>query len=215
MLKPNKCFGYKDVRSLWELKSLTSKINITKWLKNLQLKATDVLRFQFHRQYVIGFLGAGVKIRVAIFGRKGQFIGYPANYINRTELVSRLVADLMASETELGFFPEGILVYSNLTQHLTIFIPSVRGNKIIFFELLEQKVWLRRDCFLGRGITIHIARIPNSNKIYALKISSLYSKRLYKRSIFHRLENVPEVAKILAYVKWPRSELQKLLYNIK
>ena len=163
---------------------------------------------------MVGFLVAGVKIRVAIFGREGQFIGYPANYTNGTELVSCLVANLTASETGLGFPPEGVFVYSNLTQHVTISIPSVRGNKIILFELLEQKVWPRRDCLLSRGTTIHTARVTNSDKIYALKISSPYSKRPHEGSILHRLENVPEVARILAYVEWPRSELQKHLYDI-
>lgn len=127
LLKSDKCFGFEDVGSLWELKSLTAEINITKWLKTLQLKATEALRFQFHRQYVIGFLVAGVKIRVAVFSREGQFLGTPVNYTNGTELLSRLVADLTASETELGFPPEEVLRYSNQTQHLTVSVPS--GHK--------------------------------------------------------------------------------------
>lgn len=140
MLKPNKYFGYEDIRSLWELKFLISKINITKWLKNLQLKAIDVLKFQFHRQYMIGFLVAGIKIQVAIFGREDQFIEYPVNYRNRTKLVSCLVADLTASKTELCFSLEEVFVYLNLIQYVTIFILLIRGNKTIFWALWAKSM---------------------------------------------------------------------------
>ncbi|MCJ1347295.1 hypothetical protein MMC31_005518 [Peltigera leucophlebia] len=213
LLKSENCFGFEDVRSLWELKSSTAEINITKWLKNLQFMAAEVLRFQFYRQYIIGFLVAGVKIRVAVFSREGQFLGTPVDYTNGTELLVCLVADLTASETELGFPPERFLSYSNLTQHFTVSVPSIR-NKMIPFELLEQKIWPRKDCLLGLGTTIHTAKKPDSDKIYALKMSSPYSSRPHEGIAIHRLEKVSEVARIEAYVDWPKSDFQQLLYDI-
>lgn len=99
-----------------------SRDNITKWLKNLQPKATKALRFQFHRQFVIGLLVAGVKIQVAIYSREGNFLGTPAGQLhkwNRTNLVFLPNKRFKASETELGFLSEGVLIYSNLIQHLT------------------------------------------------------------------------------------------------
>ncbi|MCJ1348971.1 hypothetical protein MMC31_007204 [Peltigera leucophlebia] len=203
LLKSDKCFGFKDV----------TEINITKWLKNLQLKAAEVLRFQFHRQYVIGFLVAGVKIRVAVFSREGQFLGNPVYYTKGTELLACLVADLTASETEIGFLPERFLSYSNLTQHFTVPMLSI-CNKMIPFELLEQKIWPRKDCLLDRGTTVHRAKKPDSDKIYALKMSSPYSSRLHEGIAMHHLEKVSDAARIEAYADWPKSDFQKLLYSI-
>lgn len=213
LLKSDKCFGFENVRSLWKYKSSTTKINITKWPKNLQLKEAEILRFQFHRQYVIGFWIADVKIRVAVFSREEQFLGTPVDVTNRTELLACLVADLTAFKTEIGFPPERFLSYSNLTQYFTDFMFSI-CNKMIFFELLEQMILLKKDCFLDCGITIHRAKKSDSDKIYTLKMSSPYSSRLYEGIAMHHLEKVSEVARIEAYADWPKSDFQKLLYSI-
>lgn len=56
--------------------------------------------------------------------------------------------------------------------------------------------------------------MPDSDNIYALKTSSPYSRRAHEGSAIHRLEKFHAVARIEAFIDWPKSDLQKLLDDI-
>lgn len=56
--------------------------------------------------------------------------------------------------------------------------------------------------------------MPDSDNIYAFKMSSPYSRRPHEGSAIHRLEKFHAVIKIEAFVEWPKSDLQQLLDDI-
>lgn len=64
-----KNFAMEDIQTLLKLISKTATINESKCLENLTLKATELLRYQFHWRFILGFLVAGNKIRVILFSR--------------------------------------------------------------------------------------------------------------------------------------------------
>lgn len=202
-------FAMENIGTIVELKSKTSMINETRWLENLNLKATEILRCQFHRRFILGFLVAGSKIRVVLFSREGVFVGAPVNFKDNTVLVRCIAATLSASDIELGLPPEGLFTHLSGNQDSCITLQSAHTDKKIHFEILERSLRPSRDILLGRGTTILKVKEYNSSNVYALKTSSPYSVRPHEGSILMKLHSISDVAYIAAYTEWPRDGLPK------
>src|SRR2546430_8120672 len=65
-------FTWDDVQLLWEIKSSSDEINNSKVLFNLILKATEVLRAQWHRRFVLAFLVCGKFMKMLRFDRSEE-----------------------------------------------------------------------------------------------------------------------------------------------
>ena len=78
VLKNDRLFAWDDVQVLWEVK-LSNDINKPQTLSNLILKATEVLRFQWCRHFIIGFLVCGRKLKAARLDRSRILVGLPVN----------------------------------------------------------------------------------------------------------------------------------------
>ena len=208
-----KDFAMEDIRTLLELKSKTAAINESKWLENLTLKATELLRYQFHRRFILGFLVAGNKIRVILFSREGIFMGAPACFMETTLLVRCIAATVSASDIELGLPPEGFFTYSS-DQKFSIALKSVHSGQKLFFDNLQQTQRPSPDILIGRGTSVHKVKERNSGKIFALKMSSPYSIRAHEGSILTKLQNLSDVAHVEAFAEWPRDGLQTILHTV-
>ncbi|KAH0551525.1 hypothetical protein GP486_007258 [Trichoglossum hirsutum] len=57
-------FAWDDPHVLWEVKSSADTLNATPVLSNLILKATETLRFQWQRHFVLVFLVCGTSLRM-------------------------------------------------------------------------------------------------------------------------------------------------------
>lgn len=207
-------FAMENIGTILELKSRTSVINETRWLENLSIKATEVLRCQFHRRFILGFLVASSKIRVVLISREGVFVGAPANFLDNTLLVHCVVATLVASNFDLGLPPEDLFTHLSDNQDTCITLKSAHTDKTLQFDILERTLRPSRDILLSRGTTILKVKDRNSSNVYALKTSSPYSIKPHEGSIIMKLQNIPDVAYIHAYTKWPRHGLQKILHTL-
>ena len=207
-------FAMENIGTIIELKSKTSMINDTRLLENLNLKATEILRCQFHRRFILGFLVAGSKMRVVLFSREGVFVGAPANFMDNTLLVRCIAATLFASNIELGLPPEGLFTYLSDNQDSCITLKSAHTCKTLHFEILERTLRPSRDILLGRGTTILKVKDQNSSNVYALKTSSPYSIRPHEGSILRKLHNISDVAYIAAYTEWPRDGLPNIFHTV-
>lgn len=145
-----KDFAMEDIRTVVELKSKTIAINESKCLGNLALKAAELLRYQFHRRFILGFLVAGEKIRVILFSREGVFIGAPAYFMKTTLLVRCIAATVSATDIELGLPPDGFFTYKN-DQKFSIALESTHTGQKLFFDNLQQTQWPSPDILIGRG----------------------------------------------------------------
>jgi hypothetical protein len=67
VLKNDGLFKWEDVQDIWEIKSSSNDLDKHRWWANLTLKASEVLRFQWHRQFVRGFLVCGTYLRMFFF----------------------------------------------------------------------------------------------------------------------------------------------------
>lgn len=208
-----KDFAMEDIRTVLELKSKTAAINESKCLENLTLKAAELLRYQFHRRFLLGFLVAGNKIRVILFSREGVFMGAPAYFMENTLLVRCIAATVSAADIELGLPPEGFFTYSN-DQKFSIALESVHTGQKLFFDNLQQTQWPSPDIIIGRGTSVHKVKERNSGKIFALKTSSPYSIRAHEGLILTKLHNLSDVAHVEAFAEWPRDGLQNILHTV-
>ena len=71
----NQRFKWEDVRDALVLKSKSTEINSKEVLGNLVLKATHILRYQWHRRFFIGIIVAGTDICIVLLSREGVFLG--------------------------------------------------------------------------------------------------------------------------------------------
>lgn len=124
-----------DIRTVLELKSKTATMNESKCLGNLTLKAAELLSYQFHRRFILGFLVAGDKIRIILYSREGVFVESPACFMKTTLLVRCIAATLSATGIELGLPPDGFFTYNN-DQKFSIALLSAHTDQKFLFENL-------------------------------------------------------------------------------
>lgn len=132
-----KDFAMEDIRTILDLESKTASINESKCLDNLTLKATELLGYQFHRRFILGFLVAGNMIQVILLSREGVFVGTPACFMDTTLLVRCLAATLSTSDIELGLPPEGLFTYSD-DRKFSIALESAHIGETVNFDNLQQ-----------------------------------------------------------------------------
>ena len=149
-----KDFAMENIQTLLELRSRTSAINDPKCLENLTFKATELLRHQFYRRFILGFLVAGHNIRVTLFSREGVFVGAPKDFRTTPLLVRCIVATLFTSNIELGLPPEGFFTYLSDEQKFSIALESAHTGKKPNFEILQQTQRPCLDNLIGRGTSV-------------------------------------------------------------
>lgn len=110
-----KDFAMENIQTLLELRSRTSAINDPKCLENLTLKATELLRHQFYRRFILGFLVAGHNIGVTLFSREGVFVGAPKDFRTTPLLVRCIVATLNWDFRQKAFSPTSVMSRSFLS----------------------------------------------------------------------------------------------------
>jgi hypothetical protein len=149
-------FTYDDVKILWEIKS-SNELNKPKVIANMILKAAEVFRFQWHRQFVLGFLICGTSFRMFRFERSGVFIGRHVDFnSNATALIKCMVAGLILPDSKVGFLED----IESLTNGNGLFVVSVDGQK---FELGDQIIGPRRDHLVSRATVVHRAHPVGDN----------------------------------------------------
>ena len=103
VLTNNGSFMWGDVHSLWEVKS-SADANRT----NIILKGTEVLRYQWRRNFVNGFLICGNQLRMFRIDRFCVLVSLPINIRNNTQggpltLVKCILAELVLQDPDRGF----------------------------------------------------------------------------------------------------------------
>ncbi|KAI9856819.1 MAG: hypothetical protein M1813_008756 [Trichoglossum hirsutum] len=195
----NGLFTWDDVQILWEIKS-SKEINKPDTLSNLILKATEVLRYQWHRQFVLGFLVCGTQLRMIRFDRSGVFVGLPVGFDDgdggATVLVKCILAGLVLPGPDIGFLedfhsPQTILINGN--RHLVISIDDQE------FLLGDQIVGSQRDHLVSRATAVHLARkIADDSWKYCFKTAWPYTTRSREGSVLNELKGLPSVVRLLA-----------------
>jgi Fungal protein kinase len=190
-------FTWDDVQILWEVKSST-EINNSSVLSNLILKATEVLRYQSHRQFILGFLVCGTQLRMFRFDRSGIFAGLPADFGSGDVivLVKCILAGLVLPYPEIGILesfqsPETVLVNGNRR-----LVASVDDQE---FVLGNQIIGPQRDHLVGQATVVHLARrIEDVSWKYCYKTSRPYSVRPHEGTVLKELKDLPCVVRLLA-----------------
>src|SRR5206468_1454565 len=72
-------YSWKDVEVIWELKRSENLINDEGHISALALKATEIMRVQWGRRFVIGIYACGAKWRLCWFDRAGAISHLPFN----------------------------------------------------------------------------------------------------------------------------------------
>ena len=202
-----------DIRIILELNSKTAAMNETKCLENITLKATELLRYQFYRRFMLCFLVPGSKIRVILFSRERVFVGAPACFMDTVLLVRCIAATLFASDIDLGLPPEGLFTYSD-DRKFSITLESAYTDQTVQFDNLQQAQWPSQGILIGRGTSVLKAKERKSANFFALKMSSHYSIRLREGLILTKLHNLSDVVRIEAFSERPRDGLQNILHAV-
>lgn len=129
-------FARKNIGIILELKPKTSVINKMRWLENFSIKVTEVLRYQFHCRFILGFLVTSSKIQMVLISRKVVFVSVSANFLNNMLLMRYVVVTLVASNVDLGLLPEDLFTHLSNNQNTYITLKSAHTDKTLQFDIL-------------------------------------------------------------------------------
>ncbi|KAI9861197.1 MAG: hypothetical protein M1813_005370 [Trichoglossum hirsutum] len=195
-------YNWEDVSVLWEVKN-TREPNLDKRKEwgNLILKATEVLRYQWHRTFVLGFMVCGKQMRMFWFSRSYVLISQLTDIQgeqNTSVLVRCILACLVLRHTKLGF-----------SDHDTLTIEHVEGEfqpVVVIdekkFILGKQIIWPIGDYLIGRATTVHLARTLEDEKSqwrYCYKSSWPYAVREHEGKVLEELQGVPGIVRLFAW----------------
>ncbi|KAI9853749.1 MAG: hypothetical protein M1813_001817 [Trichoglossum hirsutum] len=199
VLKNNGLFTWDDVQVLWEVKS-SKDINNPQTLSNLILKAAEVLRFQWYRRFVLGFLVCGKQLKIVWLDRSRVLVGSPVDIGSgdgAIVLIKSILAALVLPPPDIGIPQDFIFPRIVLDDGKPRLVVSVGGQK---FVLGDQIVGQQRDHLISRATCVHLARGINGdlwNCCY--KVAWPYAVRTHEGSILQELQGVPGVAQLLAW----------------
>ncbi|KAI9771014.1 MAG: hypothetical protein M1839_002982 [Geoglossum umbratile] len=175
----------------------------------LILKATEVLRYQWYRNFVLGFLVHGVCIRMFRIDRSGVIVSGPmvpfhGGFGETTPILIRcILACLVVPQQELGFPRDNLLriAYKGDKPRLVVL---VKDEELV----LKKQIFARRDQLLTRGTTAYIAkRDKDEGTEYCFKSSWPYRARKHEGGVLETLQEVPGVVELLAWDILPSQAL--------
>ncbi|KAI9765032.1 MAG: hypothetical protein M1840_007857 [Geoglossum simile] len=203
VLTSNGLFAWDDVHTLWEIKSgvQTAASNHKAWA-NIILKAVEVMRYQSHRVFVIGFLLCGTQLRMFRFDRSCVLVSQPVDVKklpgeDSSVLVRCILADLVTQYSLRGFAegsdnPTLVEVDGKLRQ-----VVQVGGKDFI---LGDQIVWPVEGRLSGRATTVHLAcEIGDPEWDYCHKSSWPYEIRQHEGPILEELQDIGGVVDVIAW----------------
>ncbi|KAH0555775.1 hypothetical protein GP486_006281 [Trichoglossum hirsutum] len=195
-------FAWEDVRDIWEFGA--SPEDYHDWAK-LMLKASEVLRLQWHREYVLAFLISGTYLRMFRISRSCVLVSTPVDFADneddfysRITLAKCILTQLLLPHTAAGFPIDH-------SQARTITDERGRPHLIVTVDDLdivlgEQIVWPRKDCPVARATTVHLARrINDSGWTLCYKSSWPEKVRIPEGAILSNLQGLSGVVKLLAW----------------
>lgn len=186
-------FAWDDVNVLLEIKSFWSAKNEQEILSNLVLKATEVLRFQWQRRYVLGILICGPRVRIVRCERSGVFLGQ----VQEAEdtLVRCILASLLPGDS--GITPPQESMFVHLDDGTDCFEVQLGGDKFI---LGNQIVGPQRDHLVGRATAIHLARRnTDTTWKYCFKTAWPYAVRPHEGEVLGELQGVTGVVRLFGW----------------
>ncbi|KAI9764385.1 MAG: hypothetical protein M1840_008523 [Geoglossum simile] len=197
-----KTFATEDVITLWEIKSGDqTSAGFHSAYSNLITKATEVLRFQWQRLFVNGFLICGTQLRMLRVDRSCVLISQPVDVKLTREgspiLVRCILADLVTQYSAKGFvegsdIPTIVEVDGKPRQEV-----QIDGKKFI---LGDQIAWPLRGHLSSRATAVHLAREPGDREWnYCHKSSWPYESRLHEGVILRRLQDIKGVVDAMAW----------------
>ncbi|KAI9861226.1 MAG: hypothetical protein M1813_005399 [Trichoglossum hirsutum] len=190
-------FTWDDLSTLWEVKS--SADDATCALSNLILKATETLRFQWQRHFLLAFLVCGTSLRMVRCERSCVLVGASVDFGGDAQvLVKCLVA---------GFVVDRAVDVGLLVDDRTVEMVDVDGKPRVVvgvdgqdFILGDQIIGPWRDHLASRATTVHLARKSgDTDWEYCFKCAWPYTTRPHEGVVLDVLQDIPGVVKMLAW----------------
>jgi hypothetical protein len=194
-------FRWEDVRVLLELKSGNddeATLDQHKEWGGLILKAMEVLRFQWYRKFVIGFLVCGTKMRMFRIDRSYVLVSLPVDIQGDggLTLVNCILTGFLLRDTAVGLANDDQLGVLDVDGRPRAMV-AVDGKK---FVLGDQITWPARDRLISRATTIHMARtVHDSTWCYCYKSSWPSATRAQEGFVLHELRDVAGVVPVAAW----------------
>ncbi|KAH0548210.1 hypothetical protein GP486_008073, partial [Trichoglossum hirsutum] len=203
VLANDKSFAWEDVRNFWELKS-SRQINSRGVWANMILKAAQILRFQWHRRFVLGFLVCGTQMRLFRFDRSCVLVSLPVNLGDDegpSVLTKCILAELVAPTEAVGipdWCAQPRIAEVDGRPRLVV---SVDGKEFVLGDRISGP---QRDNLTGRATSVHLARGRDDRAWrYCYKSSWPYASRLHEGGVLKELKGTPGVVRVLAWDATP------------
>ncbi|KAI9764027.1 MAG: hypothetical protein M1840_008903 [Geoglossum simile] len=200
VLMNHRAFRWNDIQTIWEIKSNSQEINNRAVWASIVLKAAETMRHQWHRNFVLGFIACGTKLRLLRCSRASVLISAATDLENQAgqiALVECILSALTLSPTALGFrggFDSPPTIEIDGRRHLLVQVGGVE------FVLGKQTVWPHHDYLVGRATTVHLARRPRDREWkYCFKSSWPYAARPHEGEILEKLRGIQGVVRVLAW----------------
>ena len=175
-------FSWKDVEVIWELKSNKNEINNKLIIFQTAIKATEALRVQWGRRFVIVVLACGTSWRLCWFDRAGGTTHYPFDIAACPQLFACCVLfPLLLPQRELGMADMSTITVNNQV-----------------FDLGSHIFRPHTDRLVSRGTSVCRAKLSDTEP-WALcaKSSWHYRDRNIELDTLKALQHIPGVVKLV------------------
>ena len=190
--------------SLWELKRGDSLIEDAKVYLDCALKATEVLRYQWSRQFIFYFLHCGKFMRLLRFDRAGLVASRKVDITLEPEVFLHcLLAVFSNKPSDLGYPCAKEIPRHVPTQGKTHHVIEIDGN-ILGLDKQIAGPW--KDHLVGRGTVTWKAHLMSDDpekygKLFCVKASWVQMERKHEGHFIKNLldAGVENVVKLLAF----------------
>ncbi|KAI9775324.1 MAG: hypothetical protein M1839_001308 [Geoglossum umbratile] len=147
LLRNRGSFYWEDVQVLWEIKSHSmAGIDRRAVWGNLILKATEVLRYQWYRKFVLGFLVCGTDICMLRIDRSrvlvSRTVGIEMSPDSTPTLIRCILASLVLPQTALGFPRDNFIRIEYKGDNKPCLVARVGDEELV---LGQQILFVQRD----------------------------------------------------------------------
>lgn len=177
---------WEEVEVMWELKSNEKRINNEEDISTLALKATEVMRVQWGRRFVIGIFACGTRWRLCWFDRAGGVTHHPFDIKSNPQLFACCVlSPFLLPHSELGMTESSSTI-------------KVENQMFTLGETIARP-WA--DRLVSRGTFIRKARRSDDDSEswpFCIKSSWQCRERLNEIEALSELQHIPGVVKLVA-----------------